>query len=194
MSVNFILYVFFCGQGRALSLRYDIEFNLIAAANRHISVNYYGGSKPLPYRVGYIFSIRAKHPLLFTFHCSFSLSCVKGAGLLWRPLHLMQKHRPNRQVRRWVAARQLGGIVKQKSRTTARVVPTVAYIARQYTHPITFDFGKRMQSVLPFGIFVSQNSVASLTVFLPYFSFIESIAFSIFSRLICFSMSKNISS
>ena len=128
MSVNFILYVFFCGQGRALSLRYDIEFNLIAADNRHISVNYYGGSKPPPYRVGYIFSIRAKHPLLFTFHCSFSLPCVKGAGLLWRPLHLMQKHRPNRQVRRWVAARQLGGIVKQKSRTTARVVPTVAYI------------------------------------------------------------------
>ena len=68
------------------------------------------------------------------------------------------------------------------------------FSARQYTHPITFDFGKRIQSVLPFGIFVSQNSVASLTVFLPYFSFIESIAFSIFSRLICFSMSKNISS
>ena len=43
------------------------------------------------------------------------------------------------------------------------------FSARQYTHPITFDFGKRMQSVLPFGIFVSQNSVASLTVFLPYF-------------------------
>ena len=62
------------GQGRALSLRYDIEFNLIAADNRHISVNYYGGSKPPPYRVGYIFSIRAKHPLLFTFLSSlFSL-------------------------------------------------------------------------------------------------------------------------
>ena len=70
LSVNFILYVFFCGQGRALSLRYDIEFNLIAADNRHISVNYYGGSKPPPYRVGYIFSIRAKHPLLFTLHFS----------------------------------------------------------------------------------------------------------------------------
>ena len=68
------------------------------------------------------------------------------------------------------------------------------FSARQYVYPITFDFGKRMQSVLPFGIFVSQNSVASLTVLLPYFSFIESIAFSIFSRLICFSMSKNISS
>ena len=43
---------------------------------------------------------------------TFSLPCVKGAGLLWRPLHLMQKHRPNRQVRRWVADRQLGGIVR----------------------------------------------------------------------------------
>ncbi len=29
-------------------------------------------------------------------------SLVKGAGLRWRPLHKVQKHRPNRQVRRWV--------------------------------------------------------------------------------------------
>ena len=28
------------------------------------------------------FSIRAKYQLLFTFHCSFSLPCVKGGGLL----------------------------------------------------------------------------------------------------------------
>ena len=71
----------FVGQGQALSLRYDIEFNLIAADNRHISVNYYGGSKPPPYRVGYIFSIRAKHPLLFTFHSSLPVRTFATALL-----------------------------------------------------------------------------------------------------------------
>ena len=37
----------------------------------------------------------------------------KGAGLWWRPLHKVQKHRPNRQVRRWVQLVALGGIVKK---------------------------------------------------------------------------------
>ena len=32
-----------------LSLRYDIEFNLIAADNNPISANIHGGSKPPPY-------------------------------------------------------------------------------------------------------------------------------------------------
>ena len=37
------------GQGQALSLRYDIEFNLITTFSYHISVNSLGGSKPPPY-------------------------------------------------------------------------------------------------------------------------------------------------
>ena len=40
-------------------------------------------------------------------------SLVKGAGLRWRPLHKVQKHRPNRQVRRWVQLVALGGIMKK---------------------------------------------------------------------------------
>ena len=40
-------------------------------------------------------------------------SLVKGAGLRWRPLHKVQKHRPNRQVRRWVQLVALEGIVKK---------------------------------------------------------------------------------
>ena len=42
----------FGGQGRALSLRYDIEFNLTVTVSYQISVNYFGGSKPPPYTVG----------------------------------------------------------------------------------------------------------------------------------------------
>ena len=44
---------------------------------------------------------------------TFLASLVKGAGLRWRPLHKVQKHRPNRQVRRWVQLVALGGIVKK---------------------------------------------------------------------------------
>ena len=44
-----------CGQGRALSLRDDIKFNLLTADNNYIFVSLFGGSKPPPYRVGYIF-------------------------------------------------------------------------------------------------------------------------------------------
>ena len=64
LSVNVNLYVICCGQGQALSLRYDIEFNLIATVSYNISANYLGRSKPLPYIVGYNFSLRAKHQLL----------------------------------------------------------------------------------------------------------------------------------
>ena len=53
LSVDLILYKIRCGQGQALSLRYDIEFNLIATVSYHISVNHFGRSKPLPYIVGY---------------------------------------------------------------------------------------------------------------------------------------------
>ena len=44
---------------------------------------------------------------------NFFASLVKGAGLRWRPLHKVQKHRPNRQVRRWVQLVALGGIMKK---------------------------------------------------------------------------------
>ena len=44
---------------------------------------------------------------------TFLASLVKGAGLRWRPLHKVQKHRPNRQVRRWVQLVALGGIIKK---------------------------------------------------------------------------------
>ena len=54
LSVDLILYEIFCGQGRALSLRYDIELNLLTAFIRYIYVNYHGGSKPPPYTIGYI--------------------------------------------------------------------------------------------------------------------------------------------
>ena len=39
------------GQGQALSLRYDIEFNLTTAESSNIFANSFGRSKPLPYRV-----------------------------------------------------------------------------------------------------------------------------------------------
>ena len=68
-------------------------------------------------------------------------------------------------------------VKEHNARTGASPVPTVAYIACQYTHPITFDFGKRIQSVLPFGIFVSQNSVASLTVFCRIFHLSKALLF-----------------
>ena len=41
------------------------------------------------------------------------VSLAKGAGLRWRPLHKVQKHRPNRQERRWVQLVALGGIMKK---------------------------------------------------------------------------------
>ena len=59
----------FDGQPQGLSLRHDIEFDLIATDNSYIFANFLGGSKPPPYCVGYIFSICAKYPLLFTFLC-----------------------------------------------------------------------------------------------------------------------------
>ena len=57
---------------------------------------------PCPQQISY--------KIKFTDNRIFSLPCVKGAGLLWRPLHLMQKHRPNRQVRRWVAVGNSEGL------------------------------------------------------------------------------------
>ena len=50
LSVDLILYEICCGQGQALSLRYDIEFNLITAESGNIFANLFGGSKPPPYR------------------------------------------------------------------------------------------------------------------------------------------------
>ena len=41
----------FVGQPQGLSLRYDIEFNLIATVSYNISTNFHGGSKPPPYNV-----------------------------------------------------------------------------------------------------------------------------------------------
>ena len=41
------------GQGRALSLRYNIKFNFIITVSRYIYVNFHGGSKPPPYREPY---------------------------------------------------------------------------------------------------------------------------------------------
>ena len=53
LSVDLILYVIFCGQGRALSLRYDIKFDLILTENNFVFVSFLGRSKPLPYRMVY---------------------------------------------------------------------------------------------------------------------------------------------
>ena len=44
-----------CGQGRALSLRYNIKFNFIITVSRYIYVNFHGRSKPLPYMWDIIF-------------------------------------------------------------------------------------------------------------------------------------------
>ena len=41
-------------QPQGLSLRFNIFFNLIVAVNRYIYANFLGGSKPLPYTIGYI--------------------------------------------------------------------------------------------------------------------------------------------
>ena len=41
----------FVGQPQGLSLRYDIEFNFIAAVNNYVFVSFLGGSKPPPYHV-----------------------------------------------------------------------------------------------------------------------------------------------
>ena len=40
-----------CGQGRALSLRYDIKFDLILTENYFVFVSFLGRSKPLPYHM-----------------------------------------------------------------------------------------------------------------------------------------------
>ncbi len=50
----------FVGQGQALSLRYDIEFNLIVAVNNYVFVNLFGGSKPPPYREKSNYSVQNK--------------------------------------------------------------------------------------------------------------------------------------
>ena len=66
-------------QPQRLSIRFNVFFNLITPNERHISENFLGDSKPPSYRVGYIFSIRAKHLLLFVFHSSlFTFLCPKG--------------------------------------------------------------------------------------------------------------------
>ena len=41
----------FDGQPQGLSLRHDIEFDLIATDNSYIFANFLGGSKPPPYHV-----------------------------------------------------------------------------------------------------------------------------------------------
>ena len=41
----------FVGQPQGLSLRHDIEFNLIATVSDDVSANYLGRSKPPPYNV-----------------------------------------------------------------------------------------------------------------------------------------------
>ena len=48
LSVDLILYVIFCGQGRALSLRYDIKFDLILTENNFVFVSFLVRSKPCP--------------------------------------------------------------------------------------------------------------------------------------------------
>ena len=45
-------------------LYFHIIVNLIAPESSSVFVNSYGGSKPLPYTVGYNFSLRAKYQLL----------------------------------------------------------------------------------------------------------------------------------
>ena len=47
----------FVGQPQGLSLRYDIEFNLIATVNNYVFVSFLGGSKPPPYAVGRKFTL-----------------------------------------------------------------------------------------------------------------------------------------
>ena len=53
LSVSSIIHQICCGQGRALSLRYDIEFNLELTESSFVFVGLFGGSKPPPYHVGY---------------------------------------------------------------------------------------------------------------------------------------------
>ena len=79
-------------------------FNIVSTANHYISTIRRDRARPCPKQISY--EIKPTDSRIF------SLPCVKGAGLLWRPLHLMQKHRPNRQVRRWVGVRELKVSVK----------------------------------------------------------------------------------
>ena len=80
LSVDLILYVIFCGQGRALSLRYDIEFNLIATVSYHISANFHGGSKPPPYaEQGSLCRTVASHFLRYTIHAKQKGFLIKGS-------------------------------------------------------------------------------------------------------------------
>ena len=50
---NCFVFVGLLRTGQALSLRYDINFNLNVTDNSPISANLHGGSKPPPYRVPY---------------------------------------------------------------------------------------------------------------------------------------------
>ena len=75
--------MYFLRQGQALSLRYYIESNLKLADSSFVFVGLFGGSKPPSYRVGYIFLICAKHPLLFIFQFSLlSFLCRKVRPVL----------------------------------------------------------------------------------------------------------------
>ena len=91
LSVNLILYEICCGQGQALYLRYNIKFNFIITVSYNISANYHGRSKPLPYIVGYNFSLCASTNFfsLFTFH-SYLFSAVRLATAL--PCWILNSH------------------------------------------------------------------------------------------------------
>ena len=131
-----------CGQGQALSLRHDIEFNLIAGVNNYVFVNYLGGSKPSPYNVVVCFVsfatafgcflltmqlllFRKNHArlacsvvnALTTAHCHYQLLRIADNRTFSLPC-----------VKGGAERCEAEGLCNLIPRTTARVVHTVQYI------------------------------------------------------------------
>ena len=57
LSANVIIHQICCGQGRALSLRYYIEFNLTTTKSYYKHADFLGDSKPPPYAAGRKFTL-----------------------------------------------------------------------------------------------------------------------------------------
>ena len=77
---------------RRSPLRFNVFFNLTTPDYRHISDNSLGRSKPLPYIVGCYFSLRAKHPLLFTLHSSLPVRLIP-TRILYQITFVFPPHR-----------------------------------------------------------------------------------------------------
>ena len=76
----------------------------------------------------------------------------------------MQKHRPNRQVRRWVAVRQLGGIVRLILYDF--VIPQSFFVLQKTTAPFTREPLTDSRKGCPYGMVLNSILIAIVSCYI----------------------------